>query len=412
MILQLGSATEFIRVTAEYSNAVLLAILPHFSNFVQKLDLPCSITPEHVINCGILPWRNKDGGIGGGGITVSGGWSFSFQFGYVNSFASPNSYYSKQDSFGISKYYGVVRMNEEEAVQLARNTLKKLGIPLESVFAEQMPRVTLPPKIGTNVVPHYRVEWLDPRGGFHTVDLDINAETRRVESLWMLNKSLERPPPKVSVVPPKENGFIPYQEPQINPEYVRELIPIVFQAIDDYGEKLFLPVPRPLTTNCVARFSIDDNGGWPHCEIELTNGWRFIYRNSMVNGYYSPDNFCNSDNRSIRINDFIGKWNLTEQQAIELVRKTIVKMNYPTNFLHMDFVPHVIKPTGNFSKIIPRYFFEWHYAPQDELLSKVEAEVDADKGEVKSLYYDDVSYWNHPPPIGVPISLPTSQRAQ
>jgi hypothetical protein len=32
--------------------------------------------------------------------------------------------------------------------------------------------------------------------------------------------------------------------------------------------------------------------------------------------------------------------------------------------------------------------------------------VDADKGELKSLYYDDIAYWRHPPPIDVPITLP------
>jgi hypothetical protein len=45
------------------------------------------------------------------------------------------------------------------------------------------------------------------------------------------------------------------------------------------------------------------------------------------------------------------------------------------------------------------------------LVSKVEAEVDADKGELKSLYYDNTAYWNHPPPVGAPITLPPSASA-
>ena len=55
---------------------------------------------------------------------------------------------------------------------------------------------------------------------------------------------------------------------------------------------------------------------------------------------------------------------------------------------------------------IPRFFVSWSYAPQEELLSRVEAEVDACEGELKSLYYDDMAYWGHPPPVGVPLTLP------
>ncbi len=43
MILELGQrfdAFEWVRATAEYSNAVLVAVLPYVSNAVEKLDLP------------------------------------------------------------------------------------------------------------------------------------------------------------------------------------------------------------------------------------------------------------------------------------------------------------------------------------------------------------------------------------
>ena len=54
-----------------------------------------------------------------------------------------------------------------------------------------------------------------------------------------------------------------------------------------------------------------------------------------------------------------------------------------------------------------QYDFTVYYKanPTDQdLQSKVEAEVDAVRGELKSFYYDDKSYWNKPPPIGLPIS--------
>ena len=409
MILEFGSATEFIRVTAEYSNAVLVAMLPYCSDFAAKLDLPVPqpITAEHVVRCGVLPWRNKDGGIAGGSITIKGGWTFGFQSGYVGSFTAPHSYFVLQDPDEIPKYFGRVRMTQPEAVEFARRTIRRLAIPLEQVFAETEPQVAPLEMVGTNTVPHYRIEWVDPRGS-RSVEIAVNADAKRVELIHLRNRNLERPPPKVKSIPPQSSGSVPYQPPQINPEYARKLIPIVLRAVDEYVGKLGLATPRPLTTNHVARFALNDNGGWPHAEIELTNGWRFIYRNQMVNGYYAPDNLFNSDRRPILIKEFVGDWNLTETQAIVLARETLAKLNYPTNLLHVDFKPEVSKPRMVGKEIIPRFMLRWNCLEPDghDLVSKVEAEVDASKRELKSLYYDDKAYWNHPPPIDVPISLP------
>lgn len=400
MILQLGSTAEFIRVTSEYSNAVLVALMPYFSDFAQKLELPVPhpITTNDVVEAGILPWRG-----GGGGITLKGGWNFGYHFGYASTFTAPYSYFALQDPDKIPKYFGKVKMSKEEAVCLARDTVKKLGVSLESLFMEQEPHVKEPVHFGTNTLPYYRIEWVNPFGS-PSVNVDINANSKKVEQLALSNKSLERPPPKIDVDAPLK----PRPFPPINSEYAQRLIPFVMRAIDEYGQKLFLPLPRPLTTSQVARFLLVDNGGWPHSEIELTNGWRFIYRNSMVNGYYVPDNLFNSDQRPILIKEFVGKWNLTEQEAIELVRRSIAKLNYPTNLVHMDFAPQVSKPA---LPGLPRYFFSWNLenAAHDDLQSKVEAEVDADKGELKSLYYDDKAYWNKPPPIDVPLSLPMAK---
>jgi hypothetical protein len=124
----------------------------------------------------------------------------------------------------------------------------------------------------------------------------------------------------------------------------------------------------------------------------------------MVNGYYAPDNLFNSDQRPILITNFTGKWNITEGEAIDLIRRTLAKLNYPTNLVRMDFPPKVTKPTV---PGVPRYNFWWwcENETHDDLVSKVEAEVDADKRELKSLYFENKAYWNSRPPIDVPISV-------
>jgi hypothetical protein len=53
---------------------------------------------------------------------------------------------------------------------------------------------------------------------------------------------------------------------------------------------------------------------------------------------------------------------------------------------------------------IPRLNFQWYYEPNDDLQSRLEAEVNMDNGKLESLYYDDKAYWGSRPPIDVPIS--------
>jgi hypothetical protein len=193
--------------------------------------------------------------------------------------------------------------------------------------------------------------------------------------------------------------------PSVNPEYARRLIPMMFKAIDQYAQKLSLPISLPLTTNNVARVEIHNNEGWPHAEIELTNGWRFIYRHTMVNGYYAPDNLFASDKRKIRISEFEGRWNLTTNQAVEIVRQAIKKLNYATNHIHIEDAKTFIHGAAVDKAHIPRLNFEWYYQPDGSLQSRLEAEVNMENGKLESLYYDDKAYWNSRPPIDVPISI-------
>ena len=328
MVLDLGAVSDLVQVTPEYSNAVLAVILPRFADVAKRLNLPVPqpITRANIAGIHFLPLLNKTFRDPSVSIMLKDGWAFSYRRGYVDLVANSRAYSDLQDPDKIPLYYGEVKITKDEAVQMARDSLKKLGIPLEDVFAEQEPRVTLPVKIDTNIVPHYEIEWIDPRAdNLHSVDIHINANTKQIERIYLLNKNLEQPPRKVNVVPPAA----PLNWPSVNPEYARQLIPMMFKVIDEYAQKLSLPIPRPLTTNNVTLVEIHDNGGWPHAEITLINGWRFIYRHTMVNGYYASDNLF-SENLKIHIKDFEGKWNLTTNQAIDIVRQAMAKLNYPT----------------------------------------------------------------------------------
>ena len=275
-------------------------VLPCFSDAAKKLNLPVSqpITYADIKIVVFQPYRNRTLRSSDVSVLLKSGWVFDHFMGYLQRIENLRSYAALQDPDEIPRYYGKVKMTQTEAVQMARDTLVKLGIPLEDVFAEQEPHVTPPPHIdGANIVPHYEIKWITPRAGEATsVDIHINAETKQIERIYISNKNLGHPL-KINVAPISA----PLGWPSVNPEYARQLIPQMLKAIDEYGHSLSLPIPRSLTTNNVARIEIHDNEGWPHAEIWLTNGWHFIYRHTMVNGYDAPDNLFASDDRQIHI---------------------------------------------------------------------------------------------------------------
>jgi hypothetical protein len=404
VILDLApSAFEMIKVTADFSNAVLVAVMPYISGVADKLDLPVPrpVAVQNVVHCSIKPLREWGVEIG-----INGGWVFTFEHGYVNTIQGPRYFFGIQNFDRIPDFFGEVKMTKTEAIQLARDSIKNLGISLESVFAEQEPRVTGPVKNGTNTIPHYLIEWLDPRGVGQApacVEVDIDGQRKQVHRIRFLTKSLWRPQPRISVVAERDPRSPVL--PRVNPEYAWRLIPFVLDAVHKYSRKLGLPIPQPLTTNHVVRLALRENLGGPYCELELTNGWRFLYEGSMVTAFYVPDNLFHSENRTIRVEDFVGKWRMTEAQAKELVYTTVAKLKCPTNLVHFEVAPQVNKPA---MPGIPRYMFRWNYSPEgyDVVQSAISAEVDADKGEVKSLYYGDLSLTSRGPNIDVPILLP------
>ena len=397
MVVDLGETSHYVKLSNTYSNAAITAILAYFSEAATQLGLPIHtpITTADILRGHVLTFRDLEVS-----VMLRNHWAFTYAHGVVDRITDAHGYSALQDPGQIKNFYGTVAISQDDAVQVARTALTKLGIPLDVVFADQPPVVVPPPVIDSNTVPDFEIKWLDPRGG-QTVDIHVNGSTRRVERLALFSKNIPRKNPQLSAPVVDDPDW-----PPVNPAYASQLIPLMFKAVDSYAKKLALPVP-PLTTNNVATVSIVDNEGWPHAVISLTNGWRFIYRHAMVNGYYSPNVLFAVDAPSLRIKPLQGPWHLSEGQAIEAVKTTLAKLNFATNNIHMDFAPEVTYAQGDYKKTIPRYFFTWDFenAAKDDLQSKVAAEVNADNGHVESLYYDDKAYWGERPAVTAPISL-------
>lgn len=414
MVFEFPGLGNFIHVTAEYSNAVLVALLPYVSDYAQRLDLPVPhpITAADVVGSNIMPWLDKDGGIGGAGIGVKGGYGFTFSFGLISLYGGPRSFEGGvQGRDDIPKFYGEVKMSKSEAVQMARDTLKKLGIALELVYAEQEPTVGGPSTIDGHTIPYLGVHWNGIWPASSSVDIEIDADRKHVERVYIANLNLHGASPKAALVPPFDSP----PPRRMNPEYARRLVPLVLRAVDDYGQRLSLPLPRPLSSNQVERLVLWDEGGRPRAWLKLTNGWWFLHRNShTINGFYAPGNLAElpAVHSRVLIKDVLGHWNLNQTQAVQLVARTLAKLNYPTNVARIDFEPRVGKPA---IPGIPRYQIDWLHTPPSHHSetegdvdfapdSIITAEVDADKGELKSLCHY-VNDGDDAPALGVPISL-------
>ncbi|MBN9692814.1 MAG: hypothetical protein J0M24_21425 [Verrucomicrobia bacterium] len=350
-----------------------------------------------------------------GGLVLTNGWYWGFQEGHVFYFERPGTFFTLQDPGAIPRYYGPVRMSRVEMVELARGTIRKLGVALEDVLAEQEPVVEQARGIGTNVVPRFQVRWRDPRGGDAAV-LEINAQDKRVESLRFVGRrTLYRPPPAVTVQP----GRLPPESPLqklneaggVNPAYALRLIPLVLEAIGDWSGRLGWSLALPLTTNHVERFYVSDQGGWPHAEVTLTNGWFFRFRNSGLTQASSPRSFFESDRLPFRFRDYVGQWKLTEDQAIERARQALARLDFPAGFLHTAEAPRVVRPEEIAGlPTIPRLQLEWAWPNREERSQWIQVEVDAERGTVESIMVDDTRLWGKPPLIDVPIADPSLRR--
>ena len=123
-VQQLITMMELIHMTAAYSNAVLVAILPHVSDFSKKLNLPLPqpITVAAVKEFRPSPYKDDIGG----GLMLTNGFWFAFNQGAVDLYRSPDDFFSGLDPNWPVSGYGKDNMTTNDALALARTSLIKI----------------------------------------------------------------------------------------------------------------------------------------------------------------------------------------------------------------------------------------------------------------------------------------------
>lgn len=206
---------ELIHMTAAYSNAVLVAVLPHVSDFAKKLDLPLPqpITAQMVKEFRPNPYKDYIGG----GIFFSN-CLFAFENGTVDNFRSAdNVFYDDDPAANINKYIGKDNMTTNQAIALGRDALQKLGYDPKVLACDVSPRSFYGPqdlKDGKHI-PYCKIQWERYAEAEVTsramqtnndiVTIEINMEKKTIVGLHFTSRKIWRDPPQVDVEPVMES---------------------------------------------------------------------------------------------------------------------------------------------------------------------------------------------------------------
>ena len=368
---------EFIQVTAQYSNAVLAAIMPQISDFATKLQLPVPlpITVAHVREFRCAPLKDYTGGV----VMFTNHLQVSYMLGHVNGFRTPRSYYNLQDPEDIPRFYGTLRLNQDQALEFARENIRKLGFTLKETFTDQEPEIDLPPRIGTNVVPHYRFQWKDPLFGRTCVSIEVDADKKLVHELQLMSLYFSREPPKIAIEVESVVSVTPISA-AISNQFLARALP----KITAFAKRLRLPLKLPVTIRQVEKVAF--TGFDSETRIKLVSGNWFVVREEVVVEFSAPDTIYGRQppllDSSLRpFTEYLGKWKMNDQDAIASVRQAIQRLGYEVNAFHADKPPNILKPDPVGKYIVPRYSFRWlnNDTNTGATVSVVRAEMDANK---------------------------------
>ncbi len=404
---------EFVQVTAQYSNAVLVALMPYVSDFSKNLELPIPtpITTNQVLQFRCSPRLD----LMGGNIVLTNGYEFSFVHGRVGLYRSPKCYFFLQDPDRIPEFYGRVKISEAEALQIAHQAIKKLGYTDAMLNANSVPEITRPIRVGTNVVPRYRIKWRYPNELFQeslrsSIDFEINATTKQVEMMYLGNTNTWRSNPEVSVQPTVIQKGLQSQPSgvgrkvfPVSQAYSNAFLVAILPQLSEYVKKAGFAVPLPITTDQVDmnRYICGLVESDPMAIVYLKRGDQFVYRHGQVIAFYSYDAADIPSEDQKRPEDFFGKVNMGTHEAIALVRKTIRQLGYSEKMVRVNEKPYRICPPQKYgTNFFARHFFGWEN--DDEAWTIVE--VDATTKTMKSLYINEranTNLWRNPPKIDV-----------
>jgi hypothetical protein len=417
----------FFQITAAYSNAVLVAVMPYFSNFAKTLDLP---TPQPVTQAQV--WRfncfPRSDHIGGR-VILTNGCEFIFDHGHVENFVSPRSFFYLQNPDLIPKFYGPVEISEAQALQIAHDAIKKLDYSDAMLCADKPPEITLPKYDRSHYIARYLIRWRDttrgdPNAPPTSAEFEEDATSGQIVMVNIVNPNAYRPDLNLSVRPPVVGQFgsgslgRPAGQGRIvapvTSAYALTFLNAILPQISDFVNEGNLTIKAPTSAKDIdmsrylAKYNCGIIEGDTMAYIDTKAADRFVYRHGQVIAFYASDARDNPERKPPSTYPgidqeqakFFGPVNMTTDEAVNLVRQTVKNLGYSETVLHMDDPPRVTGPGWWGTNRIARCFIVWR--EKESGVTYVNAEVDVANKMLKSLYINDdavTNIWRKPPKL-------------
>jgi hypothetical protein len=202
---------QMYHITVTWSNAVLVALLPHFSDCVKQLNLPI---PTPITMSQVAQFHPPiETGAFEAGLWLTNGYTFFYLNGAVTGFNDlHNDWYIQQDIDGLERFVGKDNMTTNEAIALARNSLVKLGYkPADFQMDGPPTEISAPIELnGAGHVPFCKVTWQNltgPPTNSYYMEFHVNMNQKRLLGMALVSQKLWRPLPKVDAIPELEADY-------------------------------------------------------------------------------------------------------------------------------------------------------------------------------------------------------------
>jgi hypothetical protein len=394
---------ERVRLSEAYTNAVFHAIWPLVTNAARHLDLP-PVTIEQIrrFECGDYKRIEAH-------VTLTNYFWFLIEEGHISLFDSKNTYYTLNQWNRIHEFYGKLNLTKEQAIEKVRSYVRGLGYDLKETYLDEPPTTLKGPNgKGKKLIPRYWIEWKWPEG---PARFEVNGENGRIEYASLGSGPIfDRPYPELSVKAEltaqsatwwKENG--------ISESYSRALTQAVLPLIEDFVQRLDLPIELPLSMDSVAQFighrKLDWDGPFNpafesvYLEVFLKDGNAFCLCNGYVVEFHAADSISWAKKYAPRYK-LVASWKMTDKEAVHFARDALQKLGHSIEDFHAEERPSWLLRNPPFgAAIIPRVFITWGKHTD----SVADFEIDGSKGNVKYLKRS-LPKVNKPwPDLGVPM---------
>jgi hypothetical protein len=379
---------DFIHMTVAYSNALLAAVLPHFSDYAAKLDLPVPqpIPLTAIRQVSMLPTKQPIVA-----VLLTNGFIFGWTYqGYVDNVVAPHDWFHEErPDINWAKYAGRDHMTVKEALALARKTLVKLGYPPEAIHSTEQPKTEGPDDTCGVHIPYCQFVWEWPPEGvenrdFSAVRMSVNLETKKVLSIHVAmqnTKRLKLEPLNIGIVPELEQDYrlrvgIDHLPP---PASSNAMLVAVLPRISDFAAKLNL-APQPIPMSAVKTSLPTRQKNFP-LEVTLTNGCCLaLDARGLVAVFYNTNNFWRDDDRLGHWRRYTGRDHMTTNQAITMARQTLARLGYGPELTHADESPYITGPFDHEGMHFPYCNVSWLW-PKDhseQMPGYIEVQINLD----------------------------------